>query len=163
MEWLDLGNMLCDLWWWQSEWLQNWVSTSRQRRHSLHRRRQDYKILQHWVMPRFIISEYFSSALIYTCELLAITQLHIPFHRKFGWQRRRQVQTKSRITGETEISWPSEQRFVYYDSQFFNLGSSNCQDKNEQGYCQEQFKWACDSSEHSSWFVPDCQKLCGKC
>ena len=42
-------------------------------------------------------------------------------------------------------------------------GGSNCQDKNGNGFCEDRFKWACTDSRYSSWFVPDCQKLCGQC
>jgi len=42
-------------------------------------------------------------------------------------------------------------------------GSSTCVDINANGFCQDQFKWACNDGRYSSWFVPDCQKLCGQC
>ena len=42
-------------------------------------------------------------------------------------------------------------------------GSSNCQDKNEWGYCEDQFRYACTDNRFKDWFVPDCEKLCGRC
>merc|ERR1712117_50687 len=41
--------------------------------------------------------------------------------------------------------------------------SSNCQDKNEWGYCQARFQYACTDNRYKDWFVPDCEKLCGQC
>ena len=46
---------------------------------------------------------------------------------------------------------------------FVQIGSSNCQDKNEWGYCQAQFQYACTDNRYRDWFVRDCEKLSGQC
>jgi len=42
-------------------------------------------------------------------------------------------------------------------------GLEKCNNKNTYTYCLEANNWACTDEDESSWFEPDCRKLCGSC